>query len=78
MLLIISVGNIISLKHQLNDVIAQQEKYEQRKAELEKELKNIDNVSNLEEQARSRMGLIKKDETLYVFPEEMTDGKVQE
>ena len=77
-LLIISIGNIISLKHQLNDVIAQQEKYEQRKAELEKELKNIDNVSNLEEQARSRMGLIKKDETLYVFPEEMTDGTVQE
>ena len=24
------------------------------------------------------VGLIKKDETLYVFPEEMTDGKVQE
>ena len=77
-LLIISIGNIIALKHQLNDVIAQQEQYEQRKAELEKELKNINDVSNLEEQARSQMGLIKKGETLYVFPEEITDGTTEE
>ena len=77
-LLVVSVAQIVSLKHQLNDVIAQQEQYEQRKADLEKELKNINDVSNLEEQARSQMGLIKKGETLYVFPDEITDGTVQE
>ena len=36
---------------------------------MEKDLQEIDDLENLEEQARNQMRLVKPGETLYIFPE---------
>ncbi len=68
-----SVGNILVLKHDLHTAKKQQVQYEEEKAQLQKDLKEIDDLQNLEEQARDQMRLIKPGETLYIFPENMTN-----
>lgn len=68
-----SVINIISLKKEQHDVLAQQEQLEKEKKQLQKELDNINDPENLEEQARNQLRLIKPGETLYMFPDEITD-----
>ena len=67
-----SVGNIIVLKHDLHTAQKEQEQYIEEKAQLQEDLKEIDDLQNLEEQARDQMRLIKPGETLYIFPEDMT------
>lgn len=68
-----SVINIISLKKEQHDVLAQQEQLEKEKKQLQKALDNINDPENLEEQARNQLRLIKPGETLYMFPDEITD-----
>ena len=46
--------------------------YQEEKEQLQRDLKEIDDLQNLEEQARNQMRLIKPNETLYIFPENMT------
>ena len=53
----------------------QQEALEKEKAQLEKELSEINDPENIEEQAREQLRLIKKGEYLYVFPEDMIDNE---
>ncbi len=69
----ISLGNILMLKHDLHTAQKQQEEYKEEKAQLEKDLKQIDDLENLEEQARDQMRLVMPGETLYIFPENMTN-----
>lgn len=67
-----SFGNIIMLKHDLHSAEKEQQAYIEEKEQLQKDLKEIDDLDNLEEQARNQMRLIKPGETLYIFPENMT------
>lgn len=74
----VQVGHIIVLKHDLYVAQKEQEEYKEEKAQLEKDLKEIDDKEKLEEQARDQMRLIKPGETLYIFPENMTKPAVIE
>lgn len=67
-----SVGNIIVLKHDLHVAKKQTVEYQAEKEQLQKDLKQINDLENLEEQARDQMRMVKPGETLYIFPEEMT------
>lgn len=69
----LSLINIISIKKELHDVRIQQEQLKKEKSDLEKELQNINDPENLEEQARNQLRLIKPGETLYMFPDEITE-----
>ena len=69
-----SLFNIISLKKEQHDVMKQKEELQKEKEQLEKELYNINDITNLEEQARDQLRLIKKGELIYVFPEEITEN----
>lgn len=74
-----SVFNVISLKKEQREMREQQEGLTKEKAQLEKELSEINNPENLEEQARDQLRLIKKGEYLYIFPDEITKaGKTAE
>ena len=67
-----SVGHILILKHDLHVAKKEQAAYQEEKEQLEKDLQEINDLQNLEEQARDQMRLIKPGETLYIFPENMT------
>ena len=67
-----SVGNILLLKHDLHTAEKEQVAYQEEKEQLQRDLKEIDDLQNLEEQARNQMRLIKPNETLYISPENMT------
>ena len=69
----LSLVNIISLKKEQHDVLAEQEQLKQQKQELQKELENISDSENIEEQARNQLRLIRPGETLYMLPDEITD-----
>ena len=74
-----SLFNIISLMREQSQMREQQEALEKEKAQLEKELSEINDPENLEEQARDQLRLIKEGEYLYLFPEEITKaGKAAE
>lgn len=69
----LSLVNIISLKKEQHDVLAEQEQLKQQKQELQKELDNVSDPENIEEQARNQLRLIRPGEMLYMFPDEITD-----
>ncbi len=73
LVLFLFVMNIVSLKREQSDVIEQQEQLEKQKEELQKALEDTDDTENIEEQAREQLRLIKPGETLYLFPEEITE-----
>lgn len=66
--------NIISLINERQAMKEQNEALQKEKAQLEKELAEINDPENIEEQARDQLRLIKKGEYLYLFPEEITDA----
>ncbi len=68
----ISAGRILVLKHDLHVANKQKQEYIEEKEQLQEDLKEIDDKSNLEEQARNQMRLIRPDETLYIFPEDVS------
>lgn len=68
----LSVFNVISLKKEQKEMREQQEALEKEKAQLEKQLSEINDPENMEQQAREQLRLIKKGEYLYIFPEEIT------
>lgn len=67
-----SIFNVISLKKEQKEMREQQEALEKEKAQLEKQLTEINDPENMEQQAREQLRLIKKGEYLYIFPEEIT------
>lgn len=69
----LSLFNIISIKREQHDVLAEQEQLKKEKSSLEKELENINDIDNLEEQARDQLRMIKPGEILYLFPDEITN-----
>ena len=69
----LSVVNVISLKEEQRQTRDQQDALKKEKAQLEKELSEINNKENIEDSARDQLRLIKKGEKLYIFPEEITE-----
>lgn len=66
-----SVANVISLKKEQAEIRKQTEQLREEKEALKKQLDNINDADNLEEEARNQLRLIKPGEKLYMFPEEM-------
>lgn len=69
------VYNIVSLKMEQQDVENQRTELEAEKKQLEKQLKDVKDKENLEEQARSQLRLIKPGESLYLFDDYLTNDK---
>lgn len=67
-----SAGHILVLKHDLHTAEKQKQEYIEEKEQLQSDLEEIDDNANLEEQARNQMRLIRPDETLYIFPEDLS------
>ncbi len=70
-----SIFNVISLKKEQHDTLAQQEDLKAEKQELEEQLEEINAPENIEEEARNQLRLIMPGETLYMFPEEITENR---
>lgn len=70
-----SVFNIVSLKVEQHQVYKRQMELKEEKARLEKELKNSDDLKNLEEQARNQLRLVKPGETIYLFSEDLKNAE---
>ena len=70
----LSILNVIALKKEQSQMREQQEALKKEKAQLEKELTEINEPDNLENAARDQLRLIKKGEKLYVFPDEITEA----
>ncbi len=70
-----SLLNVISLKKEQREVLQQAEQLQQEKEQLEKELSEINDPKNIEQQARDQLRLIKPGEKLYMFPEEINQFK---
>ncbi len=67
-----SVLNIVSLKMEQGDVEQKQNELREEKKQLEKQLKDVKDKDNLEEQARSQLRLIKPGESIYLFDDYLT------
>ena len=69
----LSVFNIISLKLEQKNEEAHQTELKEEKTQLQKQLENVKDKDNLEEQARSQLRLIKPGESLYIFDDYLTN-----
>ncbi|MDR3294374.1 MAG: septum formation initiator family protein [Clostridiales Family XIII bacterium] len=71
LLLVVTVygGQILNLKSEEESAVSELEAALDRKARLETELSHIDDPAYIEQQARTRLRMIKPGELLYVLPE---------
>ena len=69
-----SIFNIFSLKREQHDAEAQKRELIEEKEQLEKELDEVNDISNVEEQARDQLRLIKPGETIFLFPDSITNS----
>ena len=69
-----SIFNIFSLKCEQHDAEAQKRELIEEKEQLEKELDEVNDLSNVEEQARDQLRLIKPGETIFLFPDSITNS----
>ena len=69
-----SIFNIFSLKREQHDAEAQKRELIEEKEQLEKELEEVNDLSNVEEQARDQLRLIKPGETIFLFPDSITNS----
>ena len=69
-----SIFNIFSLKREQHDAEAQKRELIEEKEQLEKELDEVNDLSNVEEQARDQLRLIKPGETIFLFPDSITNS----
>ena len=64
--LCLSVVNILQLKGEEREALKKQEQLKAKQEQMEEELKDIDSVENLEDQAREKLKLTKPGETIYI------------
>ena len=69
-----SIFNIFSLQREQPDAEAQKRELIEEKEQLEKELEEVNDLSNVEEQARDQLRLIKPGETIFLFPDSITNS----
>ena len=68
------VKNIIGLHLEQNDLKKQETSLEERRDELTEELKNVDDLEYIEEQARKLLRMIKPGEVLYILDDASTEA----
>lgn len=73
-----SLINVVTLKAEQREVMKEAEALQQEKERLEKELSQIRDPENIEQEARDQLRLIKPGEKLYMFPEDMGEQTVPE
>lgn len=61
-----SVVNIVMLKKEQHDLMERQAQLKEEKLQLEKKLENINSEESIEDQARSKLKLIKPGEVIYI------------
>ncbi len=64
-----SVHTIWRLKAEQKALLATQQELEQRKADLEQELENVEDLDYIEQQARERLHMVLPGEILYILPD---------
>ncbi len=73
-LILVTVGftvqHLLELRAEQQALIAEQQELEQRKEDLTKELKRVNDPDYIEQKAREQLHLIKPGEILYIMPEE--------
>ncbi|MDO4869127.1 MAG: septum formation initiator family protein [Bacillota bacterium] len=69
-LMVFSMVGIIKLKTKEHEMLKEQEQLKQEKIEKEKELKDSNETDNIEDEARSKLKLIKPGETVYIPEDE--------
>jgi cell division protein FtsB len=69
--MIFSLAGIVKLKAKEHEMLKKQEQLQQEKEDLEKEIKDSNDTDNVEDEARSKLKLIKPGETIYI-PEDET------
>lgn len=65
-----SIKNVFDLRAEQKELLETQKKLASEKASLEEELKNVNDLDYIEEQARIQLRLIKPGEILYILDEE--------
>lgn len=70
-----SVKNIFDLRAEQKELRAHNEKLVSEKAQLKEELKNVNDVDYIEEQARIQLKLIKPGEILYILEDQNNTEK---
>lgn len=65
-----SIKNAFDLRAEQQELAATQKKLNSQKAALEEELKNVNDLDYIEEQARIQLRLIKPGEILYILDDE--------
>ncbi len=66
------IYNVVSLNIEKREAAQKQTELKAQKKELEQQLKEIKDKSNLEEQARSQLRLVKPGESIYLFDDYLT------
>ncbi len=66
----VSIKNVFDLRAEQQELAAAQKKLNSQKAALEEELKNVNDLEYIEEQARIQLRLIKPGEILYILDDE--------
>ena len=65
-----SIFNIVSLKWEERQVLAENEALKAEKEKLQQELANVDDPEYIEQEARRQLRLIRPGEILFVLPNE--------
>lgn len=65
----LSVKEIVELHSQQKELLKEKEKLKEEKANLSKELKNVNDPEYIEEQARKQLRMIKPGEQIYIIDE---------
>lgn len=66
----VSVKNVFDLRAEQQQLVDAQKKLAREKASLQEELKNVNDLNYIEEQARIQLRLIKPGEILYILDDE--------
>ncbi len=66
------IYNVVSLNIEKREAAQKQTELKAQKKELEQQLKDINDKSNLDEQARSQLRLVKPGESIYLFDDYLT------
>lgn len=70
-----SIKNVIDLRTEQAQLKSTNASLKERKAQLETELKNVNNKNYIEEQARIQLKLIKPGEVLYIVDDSKDKNK---
>lgn len=69
----VAVWNIVKLKAEEGDAVSEQNALKEKKTELKKELKKVNQNEYIEKKAREQLRMVKPGEKLFIFEKKQTD-----